>query len=352
MSSRRQLDALTGIRGLAAWLVVLYHIRASFAPSLAGWTIAAASKGYLAVDFFFVLSGFVLWMTWGQRLTVERWRAVTDFLRKRIARIWPLHAVILSATILLAVVLAATGRPLPPHYRWGELPLHFLLVQNWGFTTQLAWNDPSWSISAELAAYIAFALLMPIGARIRVASRTLRIVLPLTAAIALPFLLDRFFAFHGENTLGADIPYFGLARCLAEFASGVAMCMVWQRADGPLLRGCTATALAGSLVLWLSGNARETLIIPLAFAALVPLVASTSAMPQNPLSARVAVFLGEISYSTYLVHFLLWALFKLAFVRDATNVSLSLGGLYLIITFAASVVLYRSVEVPARRKFS
>ena len=75
-------------------------------------------------------------------------------------------------------------------------------------------------------------------------------------------------------------------------------------------------------------------------------------MQKNPLSSRLFVFLGEISYSTYLAHFLLWSVFKLAFVRDATNVSLLLGAIFLGLTLAASVLLYRFVERPARQWLS
>lgn len=344
MTSRTHVDALTGIRGIAAWLVVLYHIRLSFAPSLPDWVVAALGKGYLAVDLFFVLSGFVLWMTWGQRLTEERWRAVPGFLQKRIARVWPLHAVILAATVAFALAISATGRPLPASYRWEELPLHILLLQNWGFTPDIAWNDPSWSISTELAAYLGFAVAVPLLALIK----PLSVRGALIAAGLLIVALDRFFAWHGEQALGADIAFFGLARCLAQFGCGVAMCMVWQRADSARLRAVATIVAVGASALWMSGVVREMLAIPLAFAALVPLVASTSAWRHNPLSSRVAVYLGEISYSTYLAHFLLWVVFKLVFVRDAADVPLALGALYLALTLAASVVLYRLVEVPAR----
>ena len=356
MSKRAQIDALTGIRGIAAWLVVLYHIRAAFAPSLPDELIHVLSKGYLAVDLFFVLSGFVLWMTWGQRLATERWRAVPGFLQKRIARVWPLHAVILTATVALALIMMASGRAPVDNAHWRELPLHYLLMQNWGFTSELAWNHPSWSISTELAAYLGFAMIVPLGAlvipKIDGLSVTARILWPLIISVLLIVLLDRFFAFHGISTIGADIPFFGLARCLTLFSCGVAMCMIWQLADGRGLRVCTAVVVAVSLSLWIGGIARETLAVPVAFVALVPLIASTSAMQRNPLSSRLVVFLGEISYSTYLAHFLLWSVFKLAFVRDAANVSLLLGAIFLGLTFVASVLLYHFVERPARQRLS
>lgn len=101
--------------------------------------------------------------------------------------------------------------------------------------------------------------------------------------------------------------------------------------------------------LWMTGAARETLAVPLAFAALVPLLAATSAWAHNPLSSRLAVTLGEISYSTYLAHFLLWTVFKIVFVADPRAVALPTAALYLALTLAASFVLYRFIEVPARR---
>ena len=62
------LGALTGIRGIAAWVVVLFHVRVTLVHSLPGWVLAVIAKGYLAVDLFFILSGFVLWYNYGERL--------------------------------------------------------------------------------------------------------------------------------------------------------------------------------------------------------------------------------------------------------------------------------------------
>ena len=136
-----ELRALTGARGIAAWLVVFFHIRLSIAGTPAPLAHVFA-KGYLAVDFFFLLSGFVIWLSWGERLHDNRWVAVGPFLRKRFARVWPLHAVMLAATVALALLLVATGRADPVDFPFPELPLNVLLLQNWGFTDRLAWNVP------------------------------------------------------------------------------------------------------------------------------------------------------------------------------------------------------------------
>jgi len=347
MSGPRQIDALTGIRGIAAWLVVLYHLRLAFAPSLPAQLLVVLGKGYLAVDLFFVLSGFVLWLTWGQRLQTEGFGAAATFLQKRIARVWPLHAAVLAATVAFALAIGASGRTLPESYRWSELPLHVLLLQNWGFTRDIGWNDPSWSISTELAAYLCFAAITPLFGRGRKHEKPTSWII---AAVAIPLLvlaLDRVFAAFGQVQLGADIAFFGLTRCLVQFACGIAVCIVWQARDGIVLRLLSAATILSCLIA-LANGARETFFVPLAFTALVGLVASTSARRGNPLSSRMLGWLGEISYSTYLAHFLLWTVFKLVFVHDAANVPLPLGALFLLMTLAASVALHRFVEVPAR----
>lgn len=344
MNATRQLDALTGVRGIAAWLVVLYHIREGLAHALPTPVIAVFAKGYLAVDLFFVLSGFVLWLTWGQKFATSGLSAAPEFWRKRVARVWPLHLAILGATVAFALVVQATGRPLPPHYRWDELPLHVLLLQNWGFTTDLAWNDPSWSISTEMAAYLLFPFMALGLARLKPS--------PAVAsglALMLIVALDRLFAANGGAALGHDIAGLGLWRCLAQFGCGVAMCIMWQQwADGRMV-AATMMVVAVAVGLWATGIARETLAVPILFSALVPLLAATSAIPRNPLSSRIAVMLGEISYSTYLAHFLLWTVFKIFFVADPRAVPLLVAAFYLVLTLAASFALYHSIEVPARR---
>ena len=73
-----ELRALTSVRGIAAWFVVLYHIRLSIAGLSPDW-VAVFAKGYLAVDFFFLLSGFVIWLTWSDRLRAGGWRMEGGF---------------------------------------------------------------------------------------------------------------------------------------------------------------------------------------------------------------------------------------------------------------------------------
>lgn len=341
MSAKPQLRGLTGARGLAAWLVVLYHIRYGIA-GLPQPLLSVFAKGYLAVDFFFLLSGFVIWLAWQERLRATGIAGIPAFLQRRIARIWPLHLVMLAVAASLALVMLATGRDVSAEFPWPELPLHILLVQNWCLTDGLTWNDPAWSISAEFAAYLAFPPLVfaadwrrwPTWALIGVAALLLGVLHVEMARAEAP-------------TLGWQIQRFGVLRCLTEFTTGSILCALWLRwrdwRRAPML---TATAVIVAAGLWAAG-APETAIVPAMFAAALLTLALIDGI--NPLARRLPHYLGEISYATYLSHFLLFVVFKLVFVTDPRAIRPALIALYLAIVLTASILLYHGVERPAQR---
>jgi peptidoglycan/LPS O-acetylase OafA/YrhL len=344
-SVRPELRALTSVRGIAAWLVVLYHIRLSmaFAPR---WLIAIFAKGYLAVDFFFLLSGFVIWLTYGERLRREGLAGAPAFLKRRIARVWPLHLFMLAGAAALALLLLATGHGAPRMFPFAQLPLHVLMIQDWGLTDGLAWNVPAWSISAELAAYLLFPLLT-------LAVDWRRLPTPvIVGVLALLFgLLHAVMAWAGAATLGHSIARLGVVRCLAEFTAGTALCALWLRwAEQPVRWAFVSGALALALFAgWLAGLLPETLAIAPAFAAALMALALTSGLPGNPLEAGWLHHLGEISYATYLSHFLLYFAFKLAMVDDPYDVPPVLIALFLALVLGSSIALYHLVERPTQR---
>ena len=152
----KRIDALTGIRGLAALWVALFTFAQRFrrlAPPRPG-----RRHGAWGVDIFFVLSGMILSLVYCPQMpaTISR-RWFGRFLLRRIAKIYPLHLLTLLATIGL-VVLAAFR-----HYHfhatntdytaWSAIANVFLL-HAFGVTHQLSWNAASWSVSAEWFAYL------------------------------------------------------------------------------------------------------------------------------------------------------------------------------------------------------
>lgn len=343
--TRADLPGLTGARGVAAWLVVLYHIREGLSAAALPDLVAVFAKFYLAVDFFFMLSGFVLWLNYGEALRRGGLSVVPRFLARRIARIWPLHLVILAGAVAFALVLEAAGKGDPLRYPWHELPLHILLMQNWGLTSALAWNDPAWSISCEWAAYLLLPLL---AFAVDWRRMPTAILVALIAALALA--LHVWMASSGAAMLGEDIPRFGLPRALVGFVVGTIVCALWTRFRDT--RGAAAIGFALAAVMaaaWRLGVPETLAVLPL-FACLLFALARIAADPANPLTSRALVYLGEISYATYLVHFLAYVGFKLLFVADPRAVPLPLLALFLVATLAASAILYHFVELPAQHR--
>lgn len=343
MSVRPELKALTGARGIAAWLVVLFHLRFMI-PGMGGprgWL----AEAYLAVDFFFVLSGFVIWLTWSERLRQAGPAGIPEFLKRRIARIWPLHAVMLGVAMLFAVALIVAGRPDMPQYPPAELPLHFLLIQNWGLTGRLTWNVPAWSISCELAAYLVFAwLVMAVDWR-RWPSWAL-----IAAMVGFAAALWLIFTALGATVLGNLIERFGVVRCLAEFGIGTIACALWLRwRDRPLMPALGCIGIGAALLsAHALGLVPQILAMPLVFAELVLMLALSAGMRGNVMEWTPVHYLGEISYATYLGHWILWMAFKLAFVpKSGMGWPMALG--FLALVLAASVLLHHLVERPAQR---
>ena len=339
-----ELRSLTGARGIAAWLVVLFHLRMAAGSQLPDWVQAVLGKGYLAVDFFFVLSGFVLWLNYQQTFREYGFKAAPRFIARRIARIWPLHAVILAAAALFALALTLRGTPDSAQFPWAELPLHLLLVQNWGFTSSLTWNDPAWSISCELAAYLLFPLLV-VTVDWRRFSKPALLILIIATGAALALALQAL----GGLTMNTDIPRLGLIRAVGEFAMGTMVAAVWLD-----WRTRSRTSLAPWLAsLFAVVFLAATLLSEIAAAAIAwPLILLGLALADgtrlNFLRSAPVHYLGRVSYSTYLVHYLLFIAFKLLLDR-AVDVPLLMLGLYMLLTFGASVLLHHLIELPGQR---
>ncbi len=338
--TRPELRPLTSVRGIFAWMVVLYHIRLACLGWMPIGLIHVLAKGYLAVDFFFLLSGFVIWLNYGERLRAPG--AIPDFLVRRLARVWPLHAVMLAFGAALALALLATGRQ-AAHFPFALLPLHLAMMQDWGWSNALLWNDPAWSISGEWGAYLLTPLVVLVLPRRRLPTPLLLIA----AAVPLLALFALLIAGHGG--LGYSISEFGLLRCLAEFSCGTMLSELWRRwrGDRRIELGCWMAGIA-MLAAWGAG-VPETLALPFAFAALLLALALGAERPRHPLAGRWIHWLGEISYATYLSHFLLFFAFKLAFVRDEFDAPPASIAAYLLLVLVASALLYHGVERPAQR---
>lgn len=330
------IGAFTSLRGLAAWWVVLYHFHPTGLPAP---LTAFVKQGYLAVDLFFVLSGFVIWLNYAPALAPPSWSATGNFLRARLARIWPLHAV-MSALYLLVpasvLLFSAMGDP-GPRFEPGYYVASLFLVHNWGWFDEIGWNVPSWSISTEWAAYLLFPLAPPVLLGLRSTLARLMAILFLLGGIALLFDATR------TVSLGDDLPHLGLPRCLLEFAVGALLCRLYLEGRTGN-RALLLAAVAGLTGAYAAGLAPDWAVMPAAFACLI--LALTTGHNQL-LGGRVLAWLGEISYSTYLAHYFLKDWTKFLLVRPGIPEWLVFAA-YLGATLIASALLHRWVEKPGQ----
>ncbi len=352
-----EIRSLTGLRGIAAVLVMLYH----FVPLMPAGTVPAGrflADGYLWVDLFFILSGFVLAYAQAQhpgRATPARQAA---FLLSRIARIYPLYAVMTleSAAQLLARPGHVAGGPL-----LGQLLLNLLMVQSWGLAGSL--EGAAWSVSAEWCAYLLFPLLLGITVR---SSRRDAWLAGLLAASTLVILARSAgpFGFAGQARSGPLDLYSAatpapLLRCLAEFSLGLlafrlAAWLALSRAA--VCSGPAALAIAALLVAALGWPGRDLAAVALLFLLIIMLAQRRGAL-SAALGSRMPHRLGRWSYSIYLLHGKfghLVAALQGGLARRAPSLPASLASLVALGAMALAVIgcsalCHAAVEQPLRR---
>jgi peptidoglycan/LPS O-acetylase OafA/YrhL len=387
-SRRPQLDALTSLRFLAAFHVLLYHAQNYLKPLLHGsggnglWNAIAAGPNSVGV--FFVLSGFILAYTYLGPPEAGRLRR-GPFWAARFARVYPVYFLGLLVAAPLAVAgFVARGATAGRYFAVAATVIP--LVQAWTPHFALAWNAPAWSLSAEAFFYFVFPFLAPrlwpLGRRglllCLVLFWALAQIAPVLYTLAPPggwaagwgpppafwtAAMNGNPAVRWDNPWYAVIQYNPLCR-LPEFLFGVALGRLFL-ADPGRSPHSAAWSLAGAgaavalLAAWgFSGEAlrqslffHNGLLTPL-YGLLIYGVARARLGPlARVLSLRPLVALGEASYALYILHVPLLLLLEagvLHFIGGEVWVVPFLVT-YIAVALLSSLVVLRFVEGPARR---
>lgn len=292
------IEPLTALRFAAALWVVLF----AYWPKLdVDFMPGVIAKGYLGVEVFFVLSGFILCHVYLAAVETGRFR-YGAFLWARLARVYPLHLFTLFGVGALALAASAAGFGVGDDVvDWSALPANVFMVHAWGFAPTASFNHPSWSISAEWFAYLSFPLFALAAMRLR--ERPLLAVL-LTAALLFG-LYAGFERLAGFPLTEATIQW-GALRIVPCFAFGCALFLLWRSgAVGTKERAGAGLFVAVAALIGLAASAApDAAIVTAAGLAIVFLAALWSHKPAGaftgPLS-RIGVYLGEISYSVYML---------------------------------------------------
>ncbi|MFJ5923991.1 acyltransferase family protein [Kitasatospora sp. NPDC092948] len=286
-----RLPSLTGLRFLAALLVVGYHLsrQVGTLPLLS----PLAWYGRSGVTFFFVLSGFVLAWTYADSPVPAR-----RFYRRRLARIWPLHALTTGASL---AVYAAVGAAVPVTAALWSLPL----LHPWNHATVMGGNPAGWSLGDEAWFYLLFPLLV----RLRPGPRT-----ALLCYLAGPLLWLAGAWIADPSLRSWLLDYLPLTRT-PQFLLGVALGLALRRGrlpTVPLLPTWLAVSAFHLLLipwhhavpdhLWYSPYSASHLLSAPLFAALVTATAQADLRGRGPLTHPAFTRLGDWSFAWYLVH--------------------------------------------------
>ncbi|MFT5677122.1 MAG: peptidoglycan/LPS O-acetylase OafA/YrhL [Paraglaciecola sp.] len=346
MKNKIIFENLTGYRGVAALWVVAFHLTDHIQYHVPLWLTQFLQQGYLAVDFFFVLSGFVIALNYFDRLANNFSKAqLFDFMIKRIARIYPLHLLIWLAylSIPLAYILMDKDFSGIGRYDLEGYLLGLVLMNNWGFLGGLVWNVPAWSISTEFGAYLLFPLLV--------------IILRLNRAWFIAFGLIIFcclsiFALYDNlniPSLGENIGKIGLWRCLFEFTMGTGIYLLYRQCSTIIevwRVWIISFGVALLLLTFFFTDVADYIYAPVGMAAI--LVGSLNRQAANSIFARgILKWLGDISYSVYLSHYFIKDWMKLTLLEEGVT-PLWWIGLYFAVTLLVSHLLFKYYEIPAK----
>lgn len=336
------------LRGLATFAVLIWHYQHFYYPKagmqLAGWTPDQQplftslewlySKGGWAVQFFWILSGFIFFHVYAGRREIS----VREFFINRFSRLYPLHFITLCLVAVLQIVCMAIFN----HYQIypENNPYHFFLnlifASHWGFQSGFSFNAPIWSVSVEVLAYaVFFCYLKGVGAS-------------LLSSVAW-LLCSLLFLKFNHSAIIECIAFFSLGGCVHELGE------VIRRRLGTLCNAtCATVSLLAVLALLISEEHLSTAHVQWVFFPTIILFAS-SLDGINISAGRVGVAFGHLTYASYLIHvpvqiILLITLDGMIGSRSAVNSPLFLLG-FVGSVFALAWFSYTFVERPAQSYF-
>ncbi|HEX7886063.1 MAG TPA: acyltransferase [Phenylobacterium sp.] len=292
------LPALTSVRFFLALGVVLFHYQLQW-PWNAMADTGFLDRARLGVDAFFILSGFVLTHAYrdaiaGHRLNYRR------FLVARFARVYPAHLAVLVFVVAMVTAASLMGAQFDRNlYNPVGLITTLLLVHAWlPEVIKADWNGPSWSLSAEWFAYLAFPAFAWVGLKLR--DRPV-LLLALTALLFLALDLVYQAAF-GDVVVHAEASM-GILRIIPEFLYGVALYRLGERLL-PTRRTAVLFAWAATilLVVLMHLKADDRWVVAAAGPLMLALALLSKVQAEGFLKARWPRLGGEASYALYLVH--------------------------------------------------
>lgn len=373
MKKRDYLSSLTSLRGLAALLVILLHVNI-FCFALAPWDSPFdhfIQKGYLWVDFFFLLSGFIMMHVYSESFGKSIKGNFKKFMRSRFARIYPLHLFSFLCMVAFYFWYRANFTLYPADYihtfNVQTIWTNLLLLHSMDFHNTLSWNSASWSISVEWWMYVVFPfLLIPF----RKITDWKKIFIFFGVIAGYLFIIYYLYPLSAitNGTLDPSVKYnldvtydYGFVRCFFGFLFGMLLYELYRVGWGRrYLSKNSAWLLTMALIVIVMTVSMPDFIPIIAFAAIILVSVYTEGIGKHILNLKPLIYLGDISYSLYLMHlpimFFLFNYLKRFPQIKLENLDWKTAWLYTFIYLAIvifiSTLTYHLIEVPMRLKIN
>lgn len=366
-------ELLDGLRGVAALLVVWYHVHEGFAFA-GGGMITGINHGYLAVDFFFMLSGFVLSYAYDDRW--DKGFSIKEFFKRRVIRLHPmviLGAIIGAVTFLIQGSVQWDGTHIATSaVMLALLFAMFMIPATPGCCYEVRGNGemfpldgPSWSLFFEYIGNILYALIIR-----RLSNKTLAWLVLVLGVLHTSFAV---FDISGYGSIGVGwtidtMNFFGgMLRMLFPFSAGM---LIARNFRAIKIRGafwiCSAILAALFCVPYLDGSARindswtltlngafESFCIVIVFPILV--WSGASGRTSHKVSTKICAFLGDISYPLYIVHYPFMYLFY-SWLISTKKYTLTETWPEVIVLYAGVIIVamlcLKFYDKPVRRRMS
>jgi peptidoglycan/LPS O-acetylase OafA/YrhL len=377
--SRPYITALTPLRGIAALFVVMHHSSLYFGSFVPSSTVFF-ENGWIWVDFFFILSGFIITYSYGgyfkDRIALSAYK---KYMWARFARVYPLHLATLlwAFAVAAAIVYFADGidKAVADHLNLKALLPCLLLMQDLHLYKSSPLNFPAWSLSAEWWMYSIFPFLVPYFTTLTKKKKIISLFLIIATYVSMRYVLG---PVSGSIPDGAPklnmVADFGLLRCVAGFCTGMLLFEFYKERKGySLFKNSWCFILFFCATLFsIHANVIDILIIAL-FPFVLLSAAYNETVVKKILNAPILQRLGDWSFSIYLVHgpvilmLLLRGVYKdptlLSNLTSAAtggagssspvNPGYKIALLYCMVILAVTLVVsaftYRFIEVPAAK---
>ena len=344
---KKELTLLTAVRGLAAIWIVLLH-----SNSLEGvdfsryhWLGGLINNGWLGVDLFFILSGFVLSYSYADQV-IDRTRfSVKSFYIKRFARVYPTHLFVLLLFVPIVSYSMISGSFSDPQHRFtvSKFCMQLFLLHGIGIFDGEGWNLPSWAVSSEFLAYLLYPGLALFLRRFNTRSKSIMaMIVVILLGISLSLVLGQKDSYH----LPFEFTWF---RVLSEFVLGILLYSFYTTfEEGRLHSLWVVLGLCGIGFQVFVKNSFYDFLYLVYFMMIIFGLSLVGRGRKVPILGK----LGELSYSLYLIHALVIIVLNQMIRRIpvlSNNMSLCLL-LLVSISLVSAWILYRFIENPMRSK--